>query len=359
MIKIKNVKTLAGAVVDFNVESSQDQQIDAQGRLLLFPGVTDPHICFAPLETDIWRSQIRSCVKGGVCSVVEIPSEEPHNQSKKDIELRNKKIEKDLITLGIPLNCFHYLAFSKTNLADIDSLGAERKLIQGNILRLNATFHEELDDHWDKFFKVSAQADIPIVINSVNENTIPGITKKHGKSLLQKAIYFVEKWGNRLLVLDVSTQKELELIQEARKRALLIYAETTPQILFFGEPHQTDFLWEALNNEFIEMIGTGFNCGHQEMISFEGVNYSASDPLFFLPQLLTAVHSNKLTIEKLSRLTSFNVHDILELRKINDFVLIDLDKEKTITRYNSGKSSNETLKGWPAYTIVNGQVFKN
>ena len=110
MIKIKNVRTLAGAVVDFNIESHNDHEIDAQEKLLLFPGVIDPHVCFAPLETEDWKSEIQSCIKGGVSSVIEIPMEEPHHQSKKDLEQKNKKTEKDLEELGTPLNYFHYFS---------------------------------------------------------------------------------------------------------------------------------------------------------------------------------------------------------------------------------------------------------
>jgi len=213
------------------------------------------------------------------------------------LEERNHKIAKNLLDLEIPLNYFNYVSYSRRNLEKIDQLGKEKQLIKGVVIHLDDEKRETLDDYWEDLFQLAAHEDIPIVINSNNENSKSPLVKD--KTLLEKAISYVEKFSNRLYVLNVATKKEIDLIQEARKKALLVYAETTPYHLFHGDSSKESHLWEALNNNVIEAIGSGhsFNQQDQDRVLYSGGNFSLSDPIFFLPFLLTAVNEKKITIE--------------------------------------------------------------
>lgn len=361
MIIIKNVRTLGGEVINHEVPSSKDFTIEANGKLLLFPGVIDPHICFGSLDSQNWNLAIESAIRGGITTAIEIPCEAlPHN-TQKDLEQKNGRIAKGLLELDIPLHYFNYLFYSGSNIEEIDQLGREKQMVKGIIIHLDEEKKEILDHQWDNLFRLAAQEDVPIVINAENENSKRSSMTKKGETLLERAITYVEKWSNRLYVLNVATQKEIDLIKEARKRALLVYAETTPQHLFPENLSDANHLWEALNNHIIETIGSGYhvNQQNQDRALYRNGNFSLSDPIFFLPFLLTAVNEKKISLDKLAHFTSHNIRDILELQKTSDFVLIDLEKEETIQKIHLHHTTNIQLKGWPVYTILQGQIFSS
>lgn len=358
MITIKNVRIMSGKITNYEIPSSKDYTIEAKEKLLLFPGVIDPHICFGSIDSQNWNLAVESAIRGGITTAIEVPSEIlPHN-TKKDLEQKNTRIAKGLLELEIPLNYFNYLFYSGSNLEEMDELGRERQMIKGIVIHLNDEKREILDSHWESLFRLAAQEDILIVINSDNENSKKSPIKE-SETLLEKAISYVEKFSNRLYVLNVATKKEIDLIQEARKRALLVYAETTPQHLFPENSSKANHLWEALNNNVIETIGSGYNVNQQgqDRTLYRGGNFSLSDPIFFLPFLLTAVNEKKISLDKLAHLTSHNIRDILELNRTHDFVLIDLEKEEILQKTHSHHSVDIPLKGWPIYTIVQGHVF--
>lgn len=359
MITIKNVRTIGGEIVNHEIHSDKHYEIDAEEKLLLFPGVIDPHISFGSIDSENWNLTIESAIRGGITTAIEVPCEALIHNTKKDLEQKNNRIAKSLLNLEIPLNYFNYLFYSGANLEEIDQLGKEKQMIKGIVIHIDNEKREILDYHWENLFRLAAQEDVPIVINSDNENSKEWPLKKEGETLLEKAISYVEKFSNRLYVLNVSTQQEIGLIQEARKRALLVYAETTPQHLFPENPTKANHLWEALNNNIIETIGSGYNVNQQghDRVLYKGGNFSLSDPIFFLPSLLNAVNEKKISLDKLAHLTSHNIRDILELNRTHDFVLIDLEKVESIQKIHSHHSTNINLKGWPAYTIIQGLIF--
>lgn len=146
-----------------------------------------------------------------------------------------------------------------------------------------------------------------------------------------------------------------------KKRSLLIYSETTPHHLFSNQEEDSTALWEALNANVIESIGSGFSVADQNPASkiiFQNETYDFANPIFLLPQLLTAAHAGKIAIEKLVQALCYNVNEIFNLPNgRSDAVLVNLEQERTIQKMQNGRSLEITLKGWPAYTIIEGQIF--
>lgn len=359
MITIKNVKTLGGEVLTHTIESSRTYEIDAEKKLLLFPGVIDPHVTFGNVEQSDWNLAVESMIRGGITTAVDILPPSFLHKTKKDLEAANEKITKKLAELKIPLGYFRFLPYTQETLLEIGQLGGKKPFAKGIAIHFDQETQEELDEQWGDLFRLAAHEDFPVVINSQNENTASWRIKKD-HFLLEKAIGHAEKWGCRLFILNVSSSQEIELIKAARKKELLVYAETTPQHLF-SQTADVHVLWDALNQDVIEVIGSGYNAARpvEERILYHGANYSAMDPIFLLPRLMTAFHQKKIFIEKLFHLTSTNVQDILELNKTRNFVLIDVEKEETVTVLKEGKSSQLKLQGWPAYTILDGHVFSS
>ena len=97
MITIKNVKTVDGQTTTLKISSEKDQVLEAEG-LLMLPGVIDTHISCGSPKQDNWVSTIESAVRGGVTSIVDIPSQDLPCETKKELELKKELVEKHLLT---------------------------------------------------------------------------------------------------------------------------------------------------------------------------------------------------------------------------------------------------------------------
>lgn len=358
MMTITSVRTLDGKTIDLQVHSSKEQKIEAKGRLLLIPGLIDSHISLGNPKAKNWIFNIQSAVRGGITTLLDIPSDDSPGESKEELEKKKEAVDKKLSDLNMPLQYFPYV---KSNSDYIEELGSLKGLTKGSLLVFTPEEYALEESLWERIFQIAAWEDIPIVINSHHENSWQNIRFKNSKeTLLEKAIYYAERQNTRLYVLNVATQEELKLIQEGRSRSLLIYAETTAAHLFPEQPPQADFLWEALNSGAIETIGSGYHVGIKEddRIFWQGSHFDFLNPIFLLPLLFTASEQGKIKLEQIVRLTSLNLYDIFKLEKKDEnFVLIDLEKEQVIQRFDQMQSHELKLKGWPAYTVLKGNLM--
>jgi len=360
MTTFKNIKTLDGQILDLHIPSHSDQNIDAGGELLLIPGLIDPHISLGFLKNERWQFGVESAIRGGIATVLDIPSKDSSNASKHGMKHKKDDVDKQLIDLKMPL---HYFPYVKGNSEHIENLGTQKDLTMGSLILFEREDNPLDDKAWNRIFQIAAWEDLPIIINSNNENTWKNARfKEPNESLLEKAIYYAEKQNTRLYVLNISNKDELKLIQGGKESSLLIYTETTPQHLFPENPSQADFLWEAINKGTIESIGSGYHVDEQEQerLIWQGANFDFLNPIFFLPRLLTAYHEKKVTLENIVRLTRVNFHDIFRLeRGDKNFILIDLEREESVQRVSKNQSYKMVLKGWPEYVILGGSVFKS
>lgn len=350
MITIKNVRMLDDKVTDYTIDSKKEHTIEARGKLLLLPGLIDPHICLGPVENRNWESTLTSAIRGGITSVIEIPSSDFPSHHKENLEQKKAAVEKKLMKLQTPMQ---YMMYARADREQVDRIGLAKGLIKGLVIILDPHKKEELDDSWERTFQVAASLDIPVIVNSDNENTRKEFAWGT-ESYLEKAIYYAERQSTMLYILNVATQQEIDLIESARKRSLLIYAETTLEHLF-----QNEALWSALNKGVIETIGSGYHAEAQmkDRLVLQGTNFSLLDPAFLLPFLLTACNEKKFTIDKLVQMSRFNPQEILRLEKNHDAVLVDMEKEVSIEKIVNGRSMHVKLRGWPIYTIVQGEIF--
>lgn len=353
MITIKNVKTLDNQITDYSIPSEKSYTIEAEEKILLFPGIIDPHIYFGPINRE-WNQAISSAIRGGITTVIEIPGEEIPCNTKESIEKKRKIVESQLSNSQISL---HYHLYAKAECKEVKELGLAKKLIKGVIIQSDPRKKEELDNQWEQIFQMAAWENLPVIVNAFNENT----NEESGllEGLLEKAIYYTEKEDASLYVLNVSNQQEINLIQEGRKKSLLIFAETTPRHLFQQNSYNADCLWKAIDDGIIETIGSGYYADQwdAERILFKGGNFSFSNPIFLIPLLFTAHQEGKVPIDQIVRLLRYNVSEMFEIQENHDAVLIDLEKEQGIQRINGKNTKNMTLKGWPMYTIAQGHLF--
>lgn len=350
MISLVNVKTLDDQIATIDIPSTKDLVIKAD-NLLMLPGLLDPHITCGPVESDEWFATIQSAIKGGITGLLDIPSLCLHYESTKDLEKKEDRAEKRLSKLKIP---FRYLLYGAAKLEG-NEVGFDKSYSLGTILCLTPECLDFDELKWNKMFQLAAFEDLPVVINTKNENRLD-----IEKSILSKAILFAEKHDARLFVLNVHTQIELEMIVNARQKGVLVYAETTPQYLFPQDGAEVDFLWDGLKKGIIESVGSGYSNMDPSCckIMFQGKEFDFLNPLFLLPMLLTAHFEGKISLENLVRVTRVNLLELLKIdRKSKDCVLVDMAKEHTIKIIANGRKTDRALKGWPVYTIMQGEVF--
>lgn len=335
MITIKNAKTLDGRVIDQTVRSTVDQEIDAKGELLLLKGLIDSHIHLGSPTHESWKERVLSAVKGGITTLLDVPDPITSSSAEAVLEERLNLVDEQLVEIEVPL---HYLLYFTIDRNDIvTDIELALKYSSGIAILIHPEQKEILNDTtWNKIFQLAAWKDLAVAINLKNENSTTSFAS--GETLLERAIHYTERNNARLYILNISTPAEIELIQNARKKSLLIYAETTPAHLFT----QGNVLWQAIDQGMIDTIGSGYIAGfHQDAIY---------RPEFMLPFLLNANHEGKISLEKIVRMTRLNVQDIFYVDRDDDVILINLEKVKDV-------DSKIKLTGWPVYTILQGQLF--
>lgn len=357
MITIKNVKTLDGEINQIQISSTKDYLLDAEGHLLL-PGLIDSHLSLGSPEREDWAFSVESVLRGGITTILDIPSHDSPAENKLDLEQKRALVNKKLLGLNIPLSTFFY---SKGNIEYIEEMGLEKSLMIGSVILLAPENPILEESSWKRLFQMAAWEDLPVVVNAQNENSWQNT--RFGtprKTFLEKAIDYAESQNTRLYVLNVGNRNEVDLIEQARSRSVLVYAETTPQHLFPQDAQQADFLWEAIGRGVIEAIGSGYLVDAQipERLVCLGENFDFLNPMFLLPLLLTAYHEGKISLEKIVRLTRVNLYDIFDLkRKDQDVVLVDLQEEREVQRISKNETTKMKLKGWPKTVIVKGEIF--
>jgi dihydroorotase len=200
---------------------------------------------------------------------------------------------------------------------------------------------------------------------------------------LAKAITLAKKHGNKLHVCHVARKFELELIKEARSEGLNITCEVAMHHLYltvddvnhlkhFGmmrpplaTQEDIDYLWANIDS--IDIIASDHaphtwdeKMGEKVVNGVPGLETS-------LPLLLNAVNEGKLTVERLTEMTSANPRKIFNIpEQPETYVEVDLDAPQTIANEGLFTKAGWTpfvgmeIKGKVLKTVIRGQtVFEN
>jgi dihydroorotase len=402
MLKIKNVKTLEGTVIDFALASQQDQVLDAKGTLTMLPALIDPHVHFRVPGTthkEDWNHAAKAAIAGGVTTVFDMPNNFPSCTTKNCLEEKIHLIEKQLEEVKIPLRYHLYLGADQNS---IEEIGKCNKQIIGVKIYMGSSTGDLLmtdNQALDDVFRIAAQENLIVSVHAEDEEIIHSNKCKydtkdpsvHSKirdrtaaiKAVNQALSLAEKYNNRLAILHVSTKEELGLIKEAKKKELLVFCEVTPHHLFMSEndylslgtkaqvnpPLRTiedqKALWKGIEDGTVDMIGSD-HAPHtlEEKSKPYGIAPSGIPGIeTMLPLLLNAYNEKKITLEKIIQLTSLNIKNIFELKPNDDLVLVDLNMSKKVidsqlkTKCGWSPFAGRHLKGWPVYTILKGRIF--
>lgn len=375
-----------------------------EGRTLtVLPALIDPHVHFrvpgGEYKED-WISASRAAINGGVTTVCEMPNNTPPCTSYERLMAKKALIDAQLKESGIPLHYHLYFGADKSGLSEISAVASQvcgLKIFMGCS---TGGLVIDTDDALEEAFQEAKKAKMLVAVHAEDEATLAKKREAFKNSsnpadhmlmrpreaaviATSKAIAMAEKYGVRLYVLHISTKEELELIRAAKKRGIPVFAETTTHHLFLSEKdYQTlgtrvqmnppirtledqAALWQAIQDGTIDTIGTDHapHTLEEKMRPFGQAPSGIPGVETLLPLLLDAVSRGKLTLDRLISLTRTNSEKLFHLPTNSDLVLVDLEREE---RVEEGKLYSKCgwspyagwkLKGWPLYTVLNGQVF--
>jgi len=367
-------------------------------RLLTIPALIDPHVHFRTPggeHKEDWVSGTRAALSGGVSMVFDMPNTNPATTSL-ELVLEKKRLigealknSNQLIRYGI------YLGATNTNVREIST--AKPEIIGVKLFMGASTGNLQVEDEnaQAEIFQECGRLGLPLAIHAEDETTlqkakasfvgVPTIFD-HGKLrpreaaiiALERAITFAEKYKTKVYSLHTSTKEEIELVRQAKKLGISIFAEVTPHHLFLNEndleqlgnlgrmnpPLRTAAdqaaLWEGIHDGTIDTIGTD-HAPHtlaEKALPYSEAPSGVPGVETYLALLLNAHNNGKISLAEITRLTRTNIQKIFNLTDNNDTVTIDLDLIKTIkhqdmlTKCQWSPFTGKTLTGWPIATQI-------
>lgn len=380
--------------------------IDAKG-LTLIPGVIDTHVHFRdpgfPDKAD-FETESRAAVAGGVTSVLDMPNTKPQTTS---VEAWQGKM--DMAATKSYCNYGFFIGATNDNLEELKS--ADYSKICGVKLFLGSSTGGMLVSNGSTLEQIFRDVPALIMVHAEDEAVIAK-NKEHYLKLYgdnvpiechpavrsveacdkasSYAVGLAKKYGTRLHVAHVSTEKELELLSNKPIAEKNITAETCPHYLYFCDldykrlgarikcnpaikslADKKSLLRELSSNK-IDTIGTD-HAPHL-LSDKEGYLFSAASGMpsvqFSLQAMINLVDKGFLTIENLVEKMCHNPAQIFRIKDRGfiregykaDLTLINRDRKEVV---NSLKVLSKC--GWTPYediefhssvamTIVNGQV---
>ncbi len=378
--------------------NTADREIDAKG-LTLLPGVIDPQVHFREpgLEhkEDLFTASC-ACAKGGVTSFLEMPNTRPltTTQSALDDKLR-RAADKCLVNYGF------FIGATPENLPDlldaqptcgikifmgsmhgallVDGEGAlEAIFAQGSrLIAVHAEDQARIQQRRQEFSGIHD----PAVHSQIQDNQAALLAT-------QLALQLSKKYQRRLHILHMSTAEEADLLRQ--DKLSWVTAEVTPQHLLLNtsayekigtlaqmnpplrSPHDNEVLWQALIDGVIDFIATDHAPHTLEEKAQEYPNTPSGMPGVetSLPLMLTQAMQGRCTIAQVSHWMSRAVAKAYGIPNKGaiapgydaDLVLVDLNtyhpvlRQELLTKCGWSPFEGWNLTGWPAATIVGGQV---
>jgi len=207
---------------------------------------------------------------------------------------------------------------------------------------------------------------------------------------IQRVICFSETTGCPVYIVHVSTDEGAAEIMKAKQRGVDIRGETCPQYLTLSaqdvdrilgkvnppirknREHQKR-LWGWINRGALDCIGSDHApCAKKHKTDFWDAWVGVAGIQTLLPVMLSqGVHGNKISINKLVEITSYNTANIfglypkkgaIEVGGDADLVIIDMNRKNVVRTEDLHHISDislfegRELTGYPVLTMVRGSV---
>lgn len=387
------------------------EEINGEGKHL-FPGVIDDQVHFREpglTHKATIYTESKAAVAGGVTSFMEMPNTIPNALTPQLLE------DKYTIAANTSLaNYSFFMGTSNTNADEVLKMNDRKHDVCGVKIFMGASTGNMLVDSHNALDKVFRESEMLIATHCEDERIIKANYEriKAAKGELSPsdhplirdeeacfessliAIKFAQKYGSRLHILHISTEKELQLfgnmmpLKEKRITAevcvhhLHFTADDYEQLGYkikcnpaIKAPHNKEALWKGLLDDRLDIIATDHAPHTREEKQGAYEQAHAGLPLVQHP-LLLMLHYNRegrISLEKIAEKMSHAPADCFQIENrgyiregyFADLVVVDTNKPSTVTKenifYKCGWSplENFTFPASIEKTFVSGNLVYN
>ncbi len=401
-LMLGDVLTRDRLIVEISPEISTEQtpikEIDAEG-LTLLPGVIDPQVHFREpgLEhkEDLFTATC-ACAKGGVTSFLEMPNTRPLTTTQQALDDKLERARnKCLVNYGF------FIGATAENLPDLllanptPGIKIFMGSMHGQLLVDQQEILEAIFAKGKRLIAVHAEDQARInqrrqEFAGIHDVAVHSQIQDNQAALLatQQVLKLSQKYQRRLHILHMSTAEEAELLRQ--QKPSWVTAEVTPQHLFLNtsayekigtlaqmnpplrSPHDNEVLWQALHDGIIDFIATDHAPHTLEEKAQSYPNSPSGMPGVetSLPLMLTATDQGRCTLAQVVNWMSTAVAKAYNIPNKGaiapgydaDLVLVDLQtyrpvlREELLSKCGWSPFEGWNLTGWPAYTIVGGEI---
>lgn len=403
MIKISNVLTPSGARRDFILPEKNDLILDGS-KLLVLPGLIDPHVHFrvpGMEHKEDWVHGSIAAFKGGYTTVFDMPNTKPATTTEERLNDKIKLIDNQIRQSGLPMHYRLFFGADKNNFQEI--VKVKDKIVGIKVFMGASTGDLLMDDESSlhAIYAIARHFNLPIALHAEDEVIIRENIAKYSnetdfkyhsiirsKDAAIKAVELVIKltriYGVKSYLLHLSTASELDLVREAKKEGLPIYAETCPHYLFLDDSMydslhglgkmnpplrnkiEQESIWSAIQDGTIDTIGSDHAPHTLEEKNEPLCKCPSGVPGIetSLPLMLTAYKNGLVSLNTLVKIMHENPRKMFNLQKCDDLVFAniedyrELNNNQLCTKSKWSPYSGMNLTGFPEYLYCDGKLLE-